>query len=106
MNVLTITGRIVDGPVHRSTPDAEWCEFRLAIDVMPWLEFSVRVTASTAVSGGTPAIGSRVTAVATLRRNDWVVRNGTRVACWSADASTVTVIEDNCTRNERDAQLL
>lgn len=104
MNVLTVTGRIVDGPVHHRTPDAEWCEFRLAIDVMPWLGLLIRVTASTVESGGTLAIGSRVTVVATLRRDDWVVRNGTRAACWSADASAVTVLDDDGCRHECTTQ--
>lgn len=97
MNVLVVTGRIIDGPVHRGAPDGE-CEFRLAVDLMPWLEVIVRVTASTITSGGTPAVGCRMSVLATLRRDDWVVRDGTRATCWSVDASVVTVLDANSGR--------
>jgi hypothetical protein len=95
MNVLTVTGRIVGDPIHRSAPDGEWCEFRLAVDAMPWLEFVVRATSSTATSGGTLTTGCRVTVVATLRHDGWVVRDGTRAECWSVNASAVNVLDDD-----------
>ncbi len=94
MNVLAVTGLIVDSPLPCATPDGDWCEFRLAIDLMPWLDFLVRVTACTIATGGTPAVGRRVSVLATLRREDWVVRDGTRMTCWSVEASAVTVLDD------------
>ncbi len=98
MNVLAVTGRIIGGPVRCGPPDGEWCEFRLAVDLMPWLEVIVRVTARTITSGDTPAVGCLVSVLATLRRDDWVVRDGTRATCWSVDANAVTVLDDESGR--------
>lgn len=106
MNVLVVTGRIIGGPVHSALPDGEWCEFRLDVDLMPWLEVIVRFTARTITSGGTPAIGCLVSVRATLRRDNWVVRDGTRATCWSVDASAVTVLDDESGRSESRARAL
>ena len=95
MNVLTVTGRIVDDPVHPDAQGGDGCAFRLSVDGLPWLQLTIRTTDQTVIPRDyAPGAGHQVTVVATVRHADWIVRDGIGPARWCAYASVIIVFDD------------
>ena len=94
MNVLTVTGRLADEPVRRETFRGVVCEFRLAVDGRPRLYVTVQAWGHLAGRCAQHlTTGRHVGVTASLRRDQWIGRDGERADRWYTRANDVAFLD-------------
>jgi single-stranded DNA-binding protein len=94
MNVLTVTGRLVDDPVRRETTKGVVCEFRLAVADRPRLYLTVQTWGHLAGRCAQHlTTGRHVGVTGNLRHDQWITRSGERADRWYARANEVAFLD-------------
>jgi single-strand DNA-binding protein len=94
MNVLTVTGRLVDDPVRRETTKGVVSEFRLAVAGRPRIYLTVQTWGHLAgCCARHLTTGRHVGVAGSLCHDQWITRTGDRADRWFVRANEVAFLD-------------